>query len=148
MGILKKSVPAKPNRSAITIIAEGNKFSGDMSVVGKMHIDGIFEGSISSLDNISIGQAGHVSGVVKAKELIVSGLLEGEVYCDELHIEKGGKVRAIVSSKVMAIDPDGCFLGERKLNEKSSLHISHSKEPSGVDAIDSLPDKITLNSKG
>ncbi|QLE98188.1 bactofilin family protein [Neptunomonas phycophila] len=144
MGILKKSVSSQPNRSAITIIAEGNKFSGDMSVVGKMHIDGIFEGKINSLDHISIGKSGSVNGSIKAKQLIVSGVLEGEVVCDELHIEKGGKVRATVLSKVMSIDPAGCFLGERKLHEKSSLQVISPPEASGVDAIDTLPDKITL----
>jgi cytoskeletal protein CcmA (bactofilin family) len=145
MGILKKSLSSKPNRSAITIIAEGNKFSGEMNIVGKMHIDGVFEGNINSLDNISIGTTGHVSGIIKAKHMTVSGLLEGEIICDELHIEKGGKVRATVLSKVMSIDPAGCFQGERR--ESVSPAYPAVKAPdyeSGVDAIDSLPDKITL----
>lgn len=145
MGLLKKSVSSKSVRSAITIIAEGNKFSGDMSIVGKMHIDGMFEGNITSLDDISIGRAGQVVGHIRAKQLHVSGLLEGEVICDELHIEKGGQVRATVLSKVMAVDPAGCFLGERRQHETTSLQaIEKAKYQSGVDAIDTLPDKITL----
>ncbi|QEQ96129.1 bactofilin family protein [Neptunomonas concharum] len=146
MGILKKSVSSQSNRSAITIIAEGNKFSGDMSIIGKMHIDGMFEGHINSLDNISIGKTGHVSGTIRAKHLNVSGMLEGEVICEELHIEKGGQVRANVLSKKMSIDPAGCFLGERRQQESSSLNaISAPEYESGIDAIDSLPDKITLS---
>lgn len=147
MGFLKKSVSPKSNRSAITIIAEGNKFSGEMNIVGKMHIDGMFEGNINSLDDVSIGASGHVSGVIKAKHMTVTGLLEGEVICDELHIEKGGKVRATVLSKVMSIDPAGCFQGERR--ENASPVYPAVKAPdyeSGIDAIDSLPDKITLKS--
>ena len=147
MGILKKSVSPKSNRSAITIIAEGNKFSGEMNIVGKMHIDGMFEGNINSLDDVSIGASGHVSGVIKAKHMTVTGLLEGEVICDELHIEKGGKVRATVLSKVMSIDPAGCFQGERR--ENASPVYPPVKAPdyeSGIEAIDSLPDKITLKS--
>lgn len=138
MGFLKKSVSSKSNRSALTIIAEGNKFSGEMNIVGKMHIDGMFEGNINSLDNISIGATGQVSGVIKAKHLTVSGLLEGEVVCDELHIEKGGKVRATVLSKVMSIDPAGCFQGERRENAGPVYPT--------VKAPDSLPDKSTQTS--
>lgn len=145
MGILKKSLSSKSNRSAITIIAEGNKFSGEMNIVGKMHIDGMFEGNINSLDNISIGKTGHVSGNIKAKHMTVSGLLEGEVVCDELHIEKGGKVRAMVLSKIMSIDPSGCFQGERRENASPAYPaVKAADYESGVDAIDSLPDKITL----
>ncbi|WP_136680903.1 polymer-forming cytoskeletal protein [Neptunomonas sp. XY-337] len=148
MGILKKSVSAKSIRSAITIIAEGNKFTGDMSIIGKMHIDGMFDGSISSLDDISIGKSGHVTGSIKAKQIMVSGLLEGEVVCDELHIEKGGQVRATVLSKTMAIDPAGCFLGERRQPETSiGRTLEASEYKAGVEAIDSLPDKITLPSE-
>ena len=148
MGILKRNVSVKSAQSAITIIAEGNKFCGDMSIVGKMHIDGVFEGNISSRDNISIGKSGHVRGMVKAKEVDVCGLLEGDVICDNLHIDSGGQVRATVESKQMSIHPDGCFLGERILREHSVLSEETKKIESGVDAIDSLPDKVVLDQKG
>lgn len=145
MGILKRNVPTKSTAgSAITIIAEGNKFCGDMSIIGKMHIDGMFEGNISSLDGISIGKAGHVSGLIKAKTVDVCGLLEGEVICDELHIEAGGQVRAIVESKQMSINPQGCFVGERRIKEVGALADKSSVMETGSEAIDSLPDKITL----
>lgn len=147
MGILKRNVSAKPAQSAITIIAEGNKFCGDMSIVGKMHIDGIFEGNVSSLDNISIGKSGHVRGLIKARAVDVCGLLEGEVICDELHIDSGGQVRATVESKQMSIHPDGCFVGERRIKESSALMDERNRIESGSDAIDSLPDKIVLEDK-
>ncbi|WP_432474317.1 bactofilin family protein [Amphritea sp. HPY] len=147
MGFLKKNVSAKSsaaNGSAITIIAEGNKFSGDMSIIGKMHIDGVFEGNISSLDNISIGKNGHVHGVVKANQIAVCGLLEGEVVCEELEIDRGGKVVATVISKVMAIHPEGNFIGERRMKEVGVIEHTAQIE-SGIDAIDTLPDKVTLS---
>ncbi|WP_286239290.1 bactofilin family protein [Neptuniibacter halophilus] len=147
MGILKRNVSTKSAHSAITIIAEGNKFCGDMSIVGKMHIDGVFEGNISSLDNISIGKSGHVRGLVKARAVDVCGLLEGEVICDELHIDSGGQVRATVESKQMSIHPQGCFLGERRLKEISALGNDGGKIETGLDAIDSLPDKVVLDGK-
>jgi len=147
MGILKRNVSAKSAQSAITIIAEGNKFCGDMSIIGKMHIDGIFEGNVSSLDNISIGKTGHVRGLIKARAVDVCGLLEGEVICDDLHIDSGGQVRATVESKQMSIHPQGCFLGERRLKEVSALSDDSKKIETGMEAIDSLPDKVVLDSK-
>ena len=147
MGIIKRNVPAKSAQSAITIIAEGNKFCGDMSIVGKMHIDGAFEGNVSSLDSISIGKSGHVRGSIKARSVDVCGLLEGEVICDELHIDAGGQVRATVESKQMSIHPQGCFLGERRLKEVTALNDDGHKIETGMDAIDSLPDKVVLDQK-
>ncbi|BBB26837.1 conserved hypothetical protein [Amphritea japonica ATCC BAA-1530] len=117
-----------------------------MSIVGKMHIDGAFEGNISSMDNISIGKNGHVHGVVKANYITVCGLLEGEVICDELQIDRGGKVVATVVSKIMAIHPEGNFIGERRMKEVSMIEHTPQVE-SGIDAIDSLPNKVTLSTE-
>mgnify|MGYP000515666435 CR=1 FL=1 len=143
MGIIKRSVPAKSGSSAVTIIAEGNKFCGDTQIVGKMHVDGIFEGNISSLDDIYIGKKGLVRGFVKASHVNISGRLEGEVVCDNLHIEAGGEVRANVLSKNMSIDPRGCFLGERRLQDSAVADLPAVAD-SGIDAIDSLPDRVVL----
>ncbi|WP_299183242.1 polymer-forming cytoskeletal protein [uncultured Neptuniibacter sp.] len=118
-----------------------------MSIVGKMHIDGIFEGNVSSLDNISIGKTGHVRGLIKARAVDVCGLLEGEVICDELHIDSGGQVRATVESKQMSIHPQGCFVGERRMKETSALDDQSARVETGLDAIDSLPTKVVLDSK-
>ncbi|MDF2181981.1 polymer-forming cytoskeletal protein [Neptuniibacter sp. CAU 1671] len=124
-----------------------------MSIIGKMHIDGIFEGNISSLDGITIGKAGHVKGLIKARTIDVCGLLEGEVICDEMHIEPGGQVHATVESVEMSISPRGSFVGERRIKDKTkSLSESASASnqnagKSGVEAIDSLPDKVVLKQK-
>lgn len=146
MGLITRHVSSESNKkqSGTTIVAEGNKFSGEMKVVGKMHIDGIFDGTITSLDNISVGKKGHVRGVIKARQIIVSGLLEGEVICDELHIEAGGEVQATVTSKEMSISPKGSFIGERKKWEQAMSESTTELLTSDVDAIDSLPEKVVL----
>ncbi|MEH6650134.1 MAG: polymer-forming cytoskeletal protein [Motiliproteus sp.] len=84
-----------------------------MSLVGKLHIDGIFEGRISSVDSIAIGRRGEVTGMIRAQQVSVSGRLDGEVHCDELTIERGGQVRGVVHSRQMTIHKDGNFIGER-----------------------------------
>ncbi len=153
MGILTRDASAKSARGAITIIAEGNKFTGEMSVIGKMHIDGIFEGNISSLDSISIGKRGEVRGTIKAHQIDVCGLLQGEIHCDELTVEDGGKVRGTVYSEQMIVGPQGCFLGERLLKEPDPVAaLEHQDDVDTPDSpalektLEDLPDKATLTS--
>lgn len=161
MGIIKRTVSAKSNRSAVTIIAEGNRFYGDTTVSGKMHVDGFLEGNISSSDDISIGKTGVVSGRIRARQIFVSGVLEGDVICEELHIERSGKVRANACCQTFTLDPQGCFLGERRLPEQpQAFSLPNDDVPgrverlterlgfdSGMELIDSLPDRITLTDK-
>ncbi|OMH39731.1 polymer-forming cytoskeletal protein [Motiliproteus sp. MSK22-1] len=154
MGFLKKDASVKSARSAVTIIAEGNKFTGDMSVVGKMHIDGVFEGTIASLDTITVGTRGEIHGNVRAHQINVCGLLQGEVICDELHIEDGGRVRGTVYSEKMIVQTNGCFVGERYLKEQSTNDVA-TNTPLTVGAaseelaqtLEGLPDRVTLVSE-
>ncbi|ANG62296.1 hypothetical protein A8C75_07185 [Marinobacterium aestuarii] len=118
-----------------------------MTVQGKVHVDGVIEGKIDANDDISIGKTGEVKGLVKAKHVHVSGRLEGEVICDILYVEAGGKVRARVLSRQMSVDPKGCFQGERREQIQQVLALQGAAEKPyefGVEAIDSLPDRIVL----
>jgi cytoskeletal protein CcmA (bactofilin family) len=92
-----------------------------MNLVGKLHIDGLFEGSIASVDSITVGRRGHVKGVVRADHLSVSGRVDAEIQCNELVIERGGHVCGLVRSRLMTIHKQGCFIGERVLTIDSSL---------------------------
>ncbi|WP_239995812.1 bactofilin family protein [Nitrincola tibetensis] len=160
MGIIKRHISAKSGGSAVTIIAEGNRFYGDTVISGKMHIDGTFEGSLHSTDDISIGRNGLVAGQIFAKTIYVNGRLEGEIICDNLHIEKGGTVNGRLCCAKLQIDNDGSFIGERTLpdallaadvSERSKPKEQHSTYTSSelmidnaMQLIDSLPDRITL----
>ncbi len=118
-----------------------------MTVQGKVHVDGVIEGKIDANDDISIGKTGEVKGLVKARNVHVSGRLEGEVICDILYVEAGGKVRARVLSRQMSVDPKGCFQGERReqIQQVLALQDAAEKPPEfGIEAIDSLPDRIVL----
>jgi len=137
-----------------------------MSVTGKLHIDGCVEGRITSVENVSIGRTGEVKGRIEAKNVTVSGLIEGEVFCDHLHLSPGGRVVATVECCELTMDAKSQFIGERqplklpdlqkaialkdKVNQaaiekkaqKSEKTVQKEAEPQNF--IDDLPDKITL----
>lgn len=152
MGFFKKSVPCESKRTALTIIAKGNKISGAMIVTGKLHIDGCVEGEITSVEHVSISQTGSVIGCIQAKNIIVSGLLQGDVFCEHLHIACGGRVKGKVESIELTMDSKSHFTGERR--EISRLPIEridpllHTNNAiyKERDFIEDLPSKITLGS--
>lgn len=153
MGILKRHVPPKPGRSTVSIIARGNRFSGDTRISGKMHVDGTFEGHIVAEDDISIGVDGLITGRIRATKIFVSGRLEGEIICDHLFIEPGGQVNARVCCADMKVDQGGIFVGERSLPEPTlgtnPIDLSDAlPNTEHMDILASLPGRITLNKKG
>ncbi|MCV6590550.1 MAG: polymer-forming cytoskeletal protein [Marinobacterium sp.] len=148
MGIIKKTLSAKPERAAVTIIARGNFFTGDVRAMGRMHIDGAVDGTITSSSGVSIGREGRVKGKIKAPRVNVSGVLEGEVHCNELHIESGGELRGLAICRKMSIDSEGTFVGERRTIETVVSPEPQPQKPVAAlmsDMIDALPDRIVLS---
>lgn len=152
MGILNRNVPPKPGRPTVSIIARGNVLSGETHIQGKTHVDGTLQGHIRTEDDISVGKHGLIKGRIRGKRIFVSGSVEGEVICDHLFIEPGGKVHAHVCCADMKIDQGGVFVGERTLPDATasadSIEIldTHQNSDQG-DIFTSLPERITLNRK-
>lgn len=152
MGILKRHVPPKPGRSTVSIIARGNRFTGETRISGKTHVDGTLDGHIVIEDDISVGMHGLISGRIRATRIFVSGRLEGEVICDHLFIEPGGQVHARVCCTDMKVDQGGVFVGERTLPEPT-LGTNPLETPERLqgpeqnDILASLPERITLSGK-
>jgi cytoskeletal protein CcmA (bactofilin family) len=99
-------------QNGATVIAQGTCIIGGISTEGTVHIDGKFEGVILEADVISIGKTGEVIGDIKANNLIISGLLDGKVDCNEVHILPHGKVIGSIKYNELIIEEDGNFEGQ------------------------------------
>ena len=141
MGFLKRDAASESARGAVTIIAKGNLFTGEMNIVGKLHIDGIFEGRIASLDTISVGKKGELLGFIQAQEIHVSGKIDGEVTCGELIIDNGGEVKGVVYCDELVINRKGSFIGERRL--KSELRRLENSDPTAPPAPQKEPHTVS-----
>jgi len=50
------------------------------------------DGVIDSDHDLSIGQEGFVTGLVKAKKIVLSGVFEGKMICENIEILSTGKL--------------------------------------------------------
>ncbi len=111
MGIFGKT-NKRTTQNGATVIAQGTCIIGGISTEGTVHIDGKFEGVILEADVISIGNTGEVIGDIKANNLIVNGLLDGKIDCNEVHILSSGRVIGTMQYNELTIEEDGKFEGQ------------------------------------
>ena len=111
MGIFGKANKRTVQNGA-TVIAQGTCIIGGITTEGSVHIDGKFEGVILEADMISIGKTGEVIGDIKANNLIVSGLLDGKIDCNQVQILPDGKVIGDMKYNELIIEEDGKFEGK------------------------------------
>lgn len=109
LGRIKKTPP--PADPGITIIAEGSRLEGELSVQGALHIDGTFHGTVLQAENVSVGTAGSFNGRICAKHTLVSGTVDGKVECERIEITETGKVLGEVVCDDFVIEVGGRFFG-------------------------------------
>lgn len=134
MGVFNKSNKNSSANNTATIIAEGTCIIGGISTKGTVHIDGKFEGVILEADVISIGVNGEVIGDIKAKNLVVNGLLDGKIDCNEVQILSRGKVIGDMMYNELIIEPNGKFEG-RGVRKNSDLKSRYNEIENKINSI-------------
>ncbi|PKI07638.1 hypothetical protein CXF78_04435 [Shewanella sp. 11B5] len=133
----------------MTYIGVDMALEGDMHLQGPAMIAGQTKGKISSTDQIKIEPSGVVEGEVFCQELRVSGLFKGKLHCNKLIIVSSGIVEGEVSSHQMEIYDGGQFIGMRtKGPESSGLPQVDSERLASQGKTSSMSDNKTPISRG
>lgn len=97
----------------VTYIGADMSLKGEIDIQGPALIAGKIIGVVRSSDEVKIEPGGVIDGEVYCQELRVSGTLKGKLFCNKLVIISTGVVEADVSSHDMEIYDGGQFIGLR-----------------------------------
>ena len=78
-----------------TLVGHNTKIIGDIHFEGGLHVDGLIEGNIYARDagsRLSISERGQVQGEVRVPEVMLNGMVKGDVYAGE-RVELGVKAK-------------------------------------------------------
>jgi len=121
-------------QAGATVIAKGTTIIGGINTPGSVHIDGKFEGVILDADLISVGTTGEVIGDVKANSIVINGLFDGKIDCENIQILSNGKVIGDIVYTELMIDSKGKFEGHgiRKGSELTSRYGEIEKKINNI----------------
>lgn len=105
-----------------------------------MHVDGRLDGIIDSDYDVSIGKQGEVTGFVKARSIVLSGVLEGKVACERIDILASGKLIGELICGEVTIEAGGKFIGESRELTEGGLIVSLPEERKHVNSNATLND--------
>ncbi len=94
-----------------TVIAQGCRVVGELSLSGRLRVDGVVEGELRGSGDVRI--IGRFKGRLQATTVVVSGELLGDVVCESLEIASGGQVQGEVTCMELIIREGGRFMGRR-----------------------------------
>jgi cytoskeletal protein CcmA (bactofilin family) len=81
-----------------TLVGPNSKVNGDLSFVGRCHVDGVVKGNVNadpeSNSALSIAEDGAVEGGVRVPYVVLNGIVRGDVFANQ-RVELGPTARVI-----------------------------------------------------
>ena len=131
----KPNVVTFPNVQPEAFIGKSICIKGEITGAESLRIDGRVEGTVNLPDNtLHIGREASVASEITARDLVVSGALEGNsTVGDRLEIRKGGSLIGRVTTARISIEEGAHCKGtidmrpvENKSNDGGSVQSSFS----------------------
>ena len=95
-----------------TIIGKGSSITGNLRINGFVRLDGDIDGNLETDGNIIIGDGARIKGDVKAKAVIVGGIVVGNILAQEsIKLLSNSAVLGDVISRKVQIEDKATFHG-------------------------------------
>ena len=110
------------NAGQTSIIAQGCKFEGSISVKGTLRIEGEFKGDIAMPESLVVGKTGEVNASVKVKNAIIGGKFYGNIEAEnKIELQSGSHLEGDIKTKRLVIDEGvffegNCSMGAKKMD--------------------------------
>ena len=95
-----------------TIIGKGSSITGNLRINGFVRLDGDIDGNLETDGNIIIGDSARIKGDVKAKAVIVGGIVVGNILAQEsVKMLSNSAVLGDVISRKVQVEDKATFHG-------------------------------------
>ena len=114
---------------------KGTNMTGELEFAGTLRIDGNFQGSISTNDNLVIGEHAVVHANIKVGEIEIHGQFFGTIEAQtRVEIFPSGRVRGEIHTPLLCVNPGarldgGIRMADENADESTATAHAISKEP-------------------
>jgi cytoskeletal protein CcmA (bactofilin family) len=123
----KKKSKINPNTTD-TLIGEGSVFEGRIRSEASLRVEGIINGDIECVGDVTIGEHGHAKSNIIARNVTIAGMVQGNVSTRGLlTITATGQLFGNTLSHTLLIAEGGVFQGQSKMQQESKNNIASDK---------------------
>lgn len=102
----------------LNLIGLGTTVEGKIRTQGSIRIDGKLSGEVHAAENLAIGIAGEIEGIVNGRNVTVGGKVKGNITSvEKLVLEGKSVVRGDVKASKLVIDEGAVFDGKVTMTE-------------------------------
>lgn len=96
----------------VTTIAVGTNIeNGKLNLSSDLVIEGEYSGNIETTKRVIVGKSGIVRGSIVAEDILLDGIIEGEVDCNAIEVKDGARISGKIVTGRFIIGDGGLFEG-------------------------------------
>ncbi len=114
----RRAARAPGAESMLTIIAAGTTINGDIECAGVLKVEGQIDGTVRQARQVMLAREGAIRGDVTAHEVVVGGVIDGNVVAtDRLELQSTAVVNGEISTKSIVVMEGARINGGVKMTE-------------------------------
>ncbi len=119
-----------PPASTLSIIASGMVVTGDVRCDGVLRVDGTLEGKVLGARQLVVTPGGRIHGEVVAEEIVVGGVIDGNVRAStRLELQGSAVVNGNIETRAFVVPEGGRVNGDIRMVSGSAERRSDSSAP-------------------
>jgi len=111
MALFSKNKIAPEQQSISTLISEKSILDGNLKAPAFARIDGRVTGNVQITEGLILGEKGSILGNVITKELVVYGIIRGDIEVHSLEIKASGKITGEIKTQVLSVENGAVYNG-------------------------------------
>lgn len=127
----RQHAPSVPSSEGLTVIGQGIHVNGQIHGEEDLRIEGRVEGAISLTETVHVAETGVVVATVDARDVVVSGIIIGNVSAtNSVSLEPGAKLVGDISTPRLIIADGAAFRGNVAMTEGSGAPAPRARATS------------------
>jgi cytoskeletal protein CcmA (bactofilin family) len=117
-------------QSISTLISEGSILDGNLKAPAFARIDGQVTGDVMIDEGLIIGEKGSILGNIITKEMVVYGMITGNIQTNSLEIKASGKVTGEIRTQTLSVENGAVYNGSLSMTQNNKLaHTQKLTQP-------------------
>lgn len=102
-----------------SILAQGCTFKGEVQIQGIFRVEGEFDGTVRTPEQLVVGKTGVVRGDIQVKNAIIGGKVIGNITAEtKIELQSGSHVEGDIRTRRLVIDEGVFFEGNCSMGDK------------------------------
>ena len=133
MALFSKNKVALDQQSISTLISEKSILDGNLKAPAFARIDGQVTGNVQITEGLILGEKGSILGNVVTKELVVYGVIRGDIEVHSLEIKASGKITGEIKTQVLSVENGAIYNGILSMAQNTVLSDGRQAQLREVD---------------